>query len=111
MKVRGHTLGAWFNHFLFRLLPPEWYLRTQGIKLWHEPRATAIITYKLRGEVKATQVEFGSAKAIIEIYPLWLQCGFLERAAEGDDRYRIPPHDILEVMWYDPVLKDYFSVS
>jgi len=102
--------GAEINHLLFRLLPPEWYLRTQGIKLYREPRATATVTYNLHGEVKTAQVEFGSASAIVKMFPLWLKHGFLERGLEGEDRYAIPSRDILEIAWYDPVLEDYFSV-
>lgn len=111
MKIKGHTLGAWFNHLLFRLLLPKWYLRTQGIKLYSEPSATATITYELHGETKMTQVKFGSAMALVKMLPLWLKNGFLERGSEGKDRYAIPPHDILKIAWYDPVLKDYFKIS
>lgn len=147
MKVNGITLGSWFNHrrfnqrkaqgyalskrfdhrlsrllsrLLFRLLPPRWYLRTQGIKLYREPPATATVTYKLHGEVKTTQVKFGSARAIIKILPLWFEYGFCEPVPElspyiprhlDDKRYVVPPGDILKVEWYDPVLKDDISID
>lgn len=120
MKVRGHTLGAWFNHLLFKLLPPRWYLRTQGIKLYREPPATATIMYKSHGEVKTTQVKFGSARAIVKIFPLWFEYGFCEPVPElspyipphlDNREYYIPPVHILKVEWYDPVLKDNISID
>lgn len=112
MKIRGRALGAWFNHLLFKLLPPRWYLRTQGIKLYREPRAIATITYKLHGKVKTVQIELlGGAWAIIWIFPIWLKYGFIEERAARGKRYIIRLHNILRIEWYDPVLKDYFSVS
>jgi len=111
MNIKGHALDAWLNHLLFKLLPPEWYLRTQGIELYREPCATATVTYRLHGEVKAAQVEFGSARAIVQMVPLFLKHGFITRPAEDENRYAIPPYDILEIAWYDPVLEDYFSMS
>jgi len=65
----------------------------------------------LHDKVKTARVEFGSAGAIVKMFPLWLKYGFVERAAENEDRYAILPHDILEVAWYDPILKEPFSVE
>jgi len=119
-KRFDHRLSRWFNHLLFRLLPPEWYLRTQGIKLYREPRATATVTYRLRGEAKTAQVEFGSARAIVKMFPLWFEHGFCEPVPElspyipphlDDRRYYIPPIHVLKVEWYDPILKDSISID
>ena len=66
------------------------------------------------------EVKFGSAQAIIKIFPLWLEYGFCERVPElspyipqhlDSKRYYVPPHDVLKIAWYDPVLEDYFSFS
>jgi len=59
MKIKGHIPSAWFNHLLFKLLPPKWYLRTQGIKLYHEPCAVATVTYNLHGKVNGIRKREG----------------------------------------------------
>jgi len=108
----GHTLGAWFNHLLFKLLPSKLYLRSQGIKMPDDPPVNVTVTYRLRGEEKQAQVRMGSTTWFIKlILPTWLKNGFLEpEEPDGGARYAIPPHDIQKVEWYDPVLEDYFVV-
>jgi hypothetical protein len=123
-KRFDHRLSRWLSGALFKLLPPEWYLRTQGIKLCREPPATATVTYLLQEGVlsrkKQAQVKFGSAYAIIKVLPLWFGYGFCEPVPElspyiprhlDSKRYYIPPALILRVEWYDPVLKDTFSID
>jgi len=108
MKIKDHNLGAWFNHLLFKKLPPKLYLRTQGIKLYSEPSTTATVTYILHGEEKHHRIKFGSAKAVVQMLPFYQRYGFIE--TEGEEKYYIPPHDIQKLEWYDPVLKDYFII-
>jgi len=96
------------DRLLYKILPPEWYLKLHGIKLYSEPPTAATVTYTLHGEEKAAQVKFGSAYAVVKMFPLWLKHGFLEKGP--GDRYYIPPHDILKVEWWDPILEDYFAV-
>lgn len=120
MKIKGHTLGAWLNHLLFKLLPPKLYLRSQGVELYREPPTTATVTYELHGEEKQAQVKFGGgAKAVVKILPLWFEYGFCEPVPElspyiprhlDNERYYIPPINIQKIEWYDPVLKDYFAI-
>ena len=126
MKVRGRTLGAWFNHFLFRLLPPGWYLRTQGIKIRTES-VVVIVTYlrppgydDLLSNKKQAMVKFPNAEAVVKMLPLWFEYGFCEPVPElspyiprhlDNERYYIPPGNILKVKWYDPILEDDISVN
>jgi len=119
MKIKGHTLSAWLNHPLFKLLPPKLYLRSQGIEYYSEPPVIATITYALNGEEKQAQVKFGGgAWAIIKMFPLWFEYGFCEPVPElspyiprhlDNERYYIPPANIQKVEWYDPVLEESFS--
>jgi len=109
MTIKGHTLGAWFDHLLFKLLPFKLYLRSQGIKMPDDPLVNVTVTYRLHGEEKRYRVKMGGAWAIVKILlPLWEQYGFCE--PEGKEKYYIPPHDIQKVEWYDSVLEDYFVV-
>lgn len=109
-KRFDHRLFRWFNYLLFRLLPPEWYLRTQGIKL--APNVAAVVVYYLHDQVKMAQLELG-INMIMDVIPMWFEHGFYEPRCTEDDgkRYYIPPSDILGVTWYDPVLKDDISID
>lgn len=149
MRVKDRTLGAWFNHkrfsqrkakgytlskrfdhrlsrllswLLFKLLPPEWYLRTQGIKLPTKVPVLVKITYLRQGETDGRQarVRLGRVDKVKVMLSLWFEHGFCEPVPElspfiprhlDNKRYCIPPGNILKVEWYDPILRDDVSIN
>jgi len=57
VKIKGHTLGAWFSHLLFKLLPPKLYLRLQGIKLPTDSPVNVTIVLRRHGEDHAKDTD------------------------------------------------------
>jgi len=119
-----HLLSRWFNHLLFKLLPPRWYLRTQGIKVRRKQNVIVTITYLRQGysliNRKWALVKFANAEAVVKMIPLWFEHGFCEPIPGlspyiprhlDNERYYIPPGNILRVKWYDPVLEDHISIE
>jgi len=122
MKIKGHTLGAWLNHLLFKLLPPEWYLRTQKVRVRREQNVMVAVTYLRQDDLLINKrraiINFGNTMAPFKIVPLWFEHGFCEPVPElspyiprrlDNKRYYIPPGNILKVEWYDPVLENDIS--
>jgi hypothetical protein len=101
-------LIAWLDHQLFRILLPETYLWLHSVEYYKEPPTTVTVTYILHGEEKQCDVKFGGAWAVIRIFSLWSDWGFIE--PDGEERYFIPAYDIRRLEWYDPVLEDQFMM-
>jgi len=152
MRIKGHTLGAWLNRKrfaqrkakgyalskrfdhrllrwlsrpLFKLLPPKWYLRTQGIRLPDKQDITVTITYHrqdkfLLVDKRQMLVKLNGVNALDRMIFLWFEYGFCEPVPElspyiphhlDNRRYYIPPANILKMEWYDPVLKEDISID